>query len=55
MITAAPILFYKELKNICRSGTLILMGDFSFLDFNWDCDKTNVDKSRILPKLRISF
>lgn len=42
------VLFYKELKDICRSG--ILMEDFSFSDFDWDCDKTNVNKSGKLPK-----
>lgn len=44
------VLFYEDLRDICRSGALILMGDFNFMDFDWDCDKTNVDKSRKFPK-----
>jgi len=39
-------LFYKELRDICRSTALVLMSDFNFPDITWKSHTVDTKRSR---------
>lgn len=42
--TAEPL--FKELRDTSKSASLLLMGDFSFPDINWEYSTADIDRFR---------
>lgn len=53
--SGAGELFFKKLRDICKLTTLVLMGDFSLANVNWEYHTANTSRSsRFLNSWMIS-